>query len=259
MRRSTVVSFGVGAFIIGAPIAHGFLQLPESLSPSNLGVFSIFINSPWQLVLPLLAVVIGCSRLYEDLGDRHVANLRSRMSVESYLLQTFKRATLLPFSVFTCVIAIAGIVSFVIWPMIGNPFIDPSVYHLAPGSSTGPDLAIFTYSELIQYGWPVFLIFYSLFFGLACATFSALGCAALLLVERRAVAVLIPWAAYLLESIIAALLNAAHAGLMYSIVPFGLQPVPSLTGAFPVIFLIFIVGIVWVWLYRRRYDLSKLR
>lgn len=181
------------------------------------------------------------------------------MSVEGYLLRTAARATLAPFIVFTCAIAVAGIVSFLVWPLIGNPFIDSSIYHLAPDSHGAPDLAIFTYSELMQFGWPVYLISYAAFFGLSCAAFSALGSATLLLVERRSVALLIPWAVYIVETIIAALLDAAHAGLMYSVVPFGLQPIPALPGALPVIFLSVIVGLVWVWVWRRRYELPKLR
>lgn len=259
VRGSTVVSSGAAALVVGVPLGYGLLQLPGTLNPSNLGVFSIFVNSPWQLVLPILAVALGCSRLYEDLGDRHVANLRPRMSVEGYLLRTVVRATLVPFLVFTCAIAIVGIVSFSVWPLIGDPFIDPSIYHPAHDSLGAPDLARFTYSELMRFGWPVYLVSYAAFFGLSFAVFSALGSATLLLVGRRSVALLIPWAVYLVETIVAALLGAAHAGLMYSIVPFGLQPVPALRGALPVIVLSVIVGLVWAWVWRRRYELPRLR
>lgn len=241
------------------PLAYGAWQAPSALSPSNLGVFSIFMGSPLQLVLPLVAVAIGCSVLYEDLGTRYVANLRTRMSLESYLSRTFARAVLLPFVCMGGAVIVIGIVCFAVWPAMGNPYIDPSLYHLDPGTPAGPDLARFTYSEPMAAGWPWYLVTYAALFGLACAAFSALGAAALLLVARRVVAVLLPWAIYLAETVLSALLGAPHTGLMYAIVPFGLQAVPALEGALPILVLVVAVGALWAWLWRRRYDLAALR
>ena len=177
-RRSSVLVWAMVIVGFTIPIAFGVWQLQDTLNPSNLGIFSKFMSSPIQLVLPLVAVGVGCARLYQDVGHRFIASLRTRMSVETYLRATVGRAVLGPLIALGGSVVLVGAISFALWPVIGNPFVDPSVYHLDPDAPPAPDLARFTYSEAMQGGWPLYVVAYAALFGVACALFSALGAAA---------------------------------------------------------------------------------
>ena len=258
-RASTWLVIGAAVIVIAVPLAHGLAVIPGGRLQDHAGVLSMLANSPLQLVSPLLAVAIGCSRLQEDLRDRHVANLRMRMPLEGYLRVVFTRAFMLPFVVFAGAMALYGVIAFAIWPLFGDPFIDSGLYFWEGKEQGMPPPPAATYGEFLDIGWPVGVAVYAAVYGLGNAAFALGGALTLLVTTRAALALVVPWAVYFGETILAALVGSPHAGIMYALVPFPMQWVPPLQGAAPVLALLALMAALTAAAWRFRYRLDRLR
>lgn len=258
-RRGAVphgwVPWVAAAIVVIVPIAFGVWTVQSSAIPTNLGVFIQFMSSPVQLLVPLLATALGCSSLYAELGHRHLSNLRPRLTTRTILAQRLFRASIVPFAVLVASALLVYCVSFLIWPLLGNPFIDPSVYFKSEATARADDVTRVSYSELIRFGSFAYGAGYALWYGFGAALYGALGAACLFLIPNRAVAILFPLGLYVVQTIVAALLGSPYAGLLYSLAPFGLDQITPGLAALPTLFLACSIAALWVWIFRNRDEL----
>lgn len=262
-RTATNWSFGavpriLAMLVIFIPLVYGVIQVQNSALRTNLALFEIFMGSPLQLLLPLVAIGVGCSGLYREVGHRYVVYLLVRMGLRKYLMSRLLYSSVVPFLVMTIAAILIFFVSFVIWSMIGNPFIDPSVYFVSADNGAASDLQSFSYSQLMAFGAPTFGVIYAIWFGCGAAIYGALGAASLIITSNRSLAILVPMGIYLLETIAAALLGDPHAGLMYSLFPFGLRQTAIADAAAPTLILGVAVTGLWIWIFHRPSEATNL-
>lgn len=243
---------------LSVPLVFGISQVQDNAFATNLGVFAKFEGSPLQLLLPLLAIGLGCLALYSELGHRFVAYVRPRMSLHSYLTSRLIPSLVIPFVVIAAGTALVAVVVFGIWPLIGNPFVTPSVYLETAQEAAAGDASSFTYSQSIAFGTPVMVIGYALWFGLGAAIYGAFGAACLLVIPNRVIAVIVPVGLYFFQSIGSFMAGNPYASLMYSLIPFGLKQAPTLVAATPTLMLGAAVVVFWIWIYRHATELAHL-
>lgn len=242
-----------------APLAFGIAQLREFAFATNLGVFGQLMNSPLQLLIPLIGAGLGCVTLYGQVGHRYVTLVTHRAQPCAFLTAKLLLSVIVPFIVMFSYVLLIFVVSFVIWPAIGNPLIAPELYPSAGDAAAGGDASSFSYSQLMDLGTPIYGLAYAAWLGLGAAIYAALGAAFLLVIPNRVVAILLPSGIYILETIAAALIGNPYAGLLYSLFPFGLQQAPVLEAALPTLILGALTALLWVWIYRHTRDIPNLR
>lgn len=258
--RYWLIPTAMAVIAIGAPVVWGTVQIQDFVLSSRLSVFLLYFGSPLVLVIPLLAAWAGNARLHAELGHRHPANLRSRMSTVAFLRARLLCSFLLPFVIFGASAVVVYVIAFLIWPLLGDPFIDPSVYHLAsPQEVADSDQSLAPFSQLMAFGSSAFGAGFALWFGFGAGVYGAFAAAAMILMQNRMLGMLLPLGAYIVQTIAAAILVGPYAGLLYSLAPFGLQQVPITTTVLPTMLLALGVALAWVWILRHPQDLPSLR
>lgn len=258
--RYSLVPIAVAVIAIGGPVVWGTLQVQDFVLPSRLSVFILYLGSPLVLVIPFLAAWAGNTRLHAELGHRYPANLRSRMSAVAFLRARLLTSFLVPFVIFGASVVVVSLIAFVIWPLLGDSFIDPSVYFLSsPEEVAASDQSRAPLSQLMAFGSPVFGAGSALWLGFAAGVYGAFAAAAMILLQNRTLGMLLPLGVYIVQTIAAAILVGPYAGLLYSLAPFGLQQVPITTTVLPTMLLALGVALAWVWILRHPRDLPSLR
>lgn len=239
-------------------LRHGFLT-GTSIAPSNAGVFATAVDGFVPLLFPVLLMLVGCFRLFQELGDRFVANTRTRVRVESYVYAKLLVAMGVGFVVFFAATFLAFVVAFVIWPAIGNPGVDATGL-LINGRpwQVEDEFRQYTYSQLLAAGPMPFGLFYSAWVGLGAATCVALGMACLLLVKRPVIGLAMPFLLLVAQHSAVILLGQDRLSVINSLFPFGYTQVPVLVGMAPLLGLIAVVAGLWVVLLRRLATLESL-
>jgi MFS family permease len=218
----------------------------------NFDVFSMFMSSPLlYLLFPLYAVFLSCLRLYRELGHRFASNTRSRVRLESYIFAKLLVAGGTSFVVFFCLTFSLFVLAFYVWPIIGNPSIEPSGYHLTAATAIADSFSASTYSQLLELGPMAFGVLYSLWVGFCASVWSGLGMAALLIVKNRPVALALPFVIYFAQTVVMQLLGDSRGSFVASTFPFGLDQTTILAGVTPTLILATIVAVVWIGLLRR--------
>ncbi|WP_159078217.1 hypothetical protein [Homoserinimonas hongtaonis] len=258
--RQSLIPIAVAVIAVGAPVVWGTVQVQQFAMSSQLNVFILYMGSPLVLVIPFLAAWAGNARLHAELGHRHVANLRSRLSVVAFLRARLVSSFLLPCVIFGASVLVVYAIAFLIWPLLGDPFIDPSINLLSSGQDVADyEQSLTAFTQLMAFGSPVFGAVSALWFGFAAGIYGAFAAAALVLLQNRMLAMLLPLGMYMIQTIAAAILVGPYAGLLYSLAPFGLQQAPIPTTAAPTVLLALGVAAVWVWIFRHPRDLLSLR
>jgi uncharacterized sodium:solute symporter family permease YidK len=83
-RMSLKVALGVVAIVV-VPILYGLIGINGVAYRDDLDVYGRFVSSPLDLLLPLAAVFLTCVGTYYELGNRFVANLRTRTDIRRFL------------------------------------------------------------------------------------------------------------------------------------------------------------------------------
>jgi hypothetical protein len=112
------------------------------------------------------------------------------------------------------------VLAFYIWPALGNPSVDLSVYFLTPKSAVTSSFTASTYSQLLAFGSLTFGILYSLWVGFCAAVWTSLAMAALLTVRNRPLALTLPFLLYIAQWVAASLLGNVRASFVASTFPF---------------------------------------
>jgi hypothetical protein len=235
IRRTIEVVLAIA--IIIAPVLTGLNFLAHGSARDDLDVYSAMLVSPTCLILPIIAVLVGCLPLYLELGDRFIANTRSRIAIRERLMAMFARATGVSFVVFFLYAFIPFVVAFVYWPLIGDPSVDPAGYRMTAAQAHADALTRNSYSFLLSGGTLPYGLVYSLWVGLSAAVFTALGCVFLLTVANRILALSLPFIIYVAGTLGAALLSLPNIGFLYSIFPAGLKSVSPIESIAPMVVL----------------------
>jgi hypothetical protein len=233
------------ASVVVANVVYGLAQVPNTAFLNHVALFGYMLTTPLTPILPIVAALIGCLPMYTAVGHRFVANTRARMSVRTFLSIKLIGAFAMVFFTFFLVAFIPFSLCFYVWPAIGDPGINPEVYGMSTAEAALAELGEYSYSNLLAINPLVFGLGYSLWLGVGAATYAGLGVAALVFVPNRNVAILLPFIVYLLQTVVSGLLGEPHLGLLYSLLPFGLQQTTVLAAAAPQLALLAIVAIIW--------------
>lgn len=251
------------AVIVALPLLEmlfhqGFLT-GTSTASSNAGIFATAVDGAVPLLFPVLLMLVGCFRLFQELGDRFVVNTRMRVRVESYVYAKLLVAMGVAFTVFFAATFIAFTVAFVVWPLLGNPGVDAAGYQVGNRPWQADDTyRQYTYTQLLAAGPMPFGLFYSAWVGLGAATCVALGVACLLLVKRPVLGLAMPFLLLVAQHAAVILLGQDRLSVLTSLFPFGYQQAPVLVGMAPLLVMIVLVAGLWLVLLRRLSRLNAL-
>lgn len=257
------VSIAAAAIVVALPLAemllrHGFLT-GGGIAPSNAGIFAAAVDGFVPLLFPVLLMLVGCFRLFQELGDRFVVNTRTRVRIESYVYAKLLVAIGLAFVVFFVATFAAFTVAFVVWPAIGNPGVDTTGLLINGRPWQIEDTyRQYTYTQLLAAGPMPFGLFYSAWVGLGAATCAALGMACLLLVKRPVLGLAAPFLLLVAQHAAVILLGQDRLSVINSLFPFGYTQAPVIVGMAPLLVLVVLVTATWVVLLRRLARLEVL-
>lgn len=233
-------------FVISVPLIWGTVQIQHSMLSTRLGVFLLYLGSPIVLIVPLIAAWVGNTRLYADLGHRHLASLRVRQPPTVLLRRCLRRSFLTPGIIFFISVLSVAVLAFGLWPSLGDPRIDAQINFLdSPADATAFDQQLTGFSQLLKFGIPAFSGFYAAWSGFAAGVYGALASGLMLLLNNRILGLLIPMGVFLIQTIVAALTVGPYAALLYSFWPAGLQQAPIVVTMAPTLVLAVAVSILW--------------
>ncbi|MCJ1682082.1 hypothetical protein [Rathayibacter sp. VKM Ac-2928] len=234
------------AGIVLLPTLQGVTETANALFRDEGDVLVSLLNSPLVYVFPLLVALVGSRSLADDIARRSFVNERYRQPFSALLSAKIVAAALASATVFFLLGGIANLIAAVVWPLIGDPAIDPSGYHpLVPFEQR------FTFADLSGGSVLVFGLLMSLWFAFAAAVYSVLTSASLVLVPNRAVALLLPFAAYFAMTVVLSVLHEPALTPLYSVFPAGLQQSPWLVAASPTLVTAAVAAALWLFIVRR--------
>ena len=216
----------------------------------SFGVFSEFMSGgpAIYLLFPVYVVLLSCLRLYKEVPK----SKRVTMRKEGYLFSRVTTATGISFAVFALSTFLLFVLAYYVWPVVGDPSVDLSVYFLTPESAVTSSFTASTYSQLLVFGSLTFGILYSLWVGFCAAVWTSLAMAALLTVKNRPIALLLPFLLYIGQWVVASLYGNVGASFVASVFPFGYQQTSILAGATPMLVLAAVATLTWGMLLRTR-------
>lgn len=216
----------------------------------SFGVFSELMNGgpAIYLLFPVYVVVLSCLRLYREVPGSQRVTMRK----EGYIFGRLVTAGSISFVACGLSTFVLFVLAFYIWPALGNPSVDLSVYFMTPESAITESYTASTYSQILASGSLTFGILYSLWVGFCAAVWTSLALAALLTVKNRPLALTLPFLLYVGQWAAASLLGNVRASFVASIFPFGYQQTSILAGAAPMLVLAVISALIWAMLLRSR-------
>lgn len=235
-RRDLVVPI-VAVVVVLAPIVVGVNAASVGSFRDRSDVLAIMMLAPVSLILPLVVALLTCLRLYAQLTERFVANTRSRMSAREFVLRHMARAVGASALIFFLYVFAAFVVAFYVWPLVGDPAIDPEGYNMTAAQAAAQSLKRSSYSFLLEYGELAFGFGYAAWVSLSSAAFAVLCCCFLVTLPNRILALGLPFLIYLGSTVGAALIGLPRFGLLYSLFPFGLEASAPLIAAAPMLVL----------------------
>ncbi|TFC48907.1 hypothetical protein [Cryobacterium shii] len=244
--------------VLSVPIVNFLDGFSTTAYRDNLDVYADMLNSPLTLVFPLAAVFVGCTRFYQEVGNRYISNVRMRVNIRSYISAKHFGSVAATFAVFFLFAFIPFVFSFYLWPALGNPSVDPSVYGMTVGEAQLDSLQRLTFSALLGSGTVVYGVVYAAWVGAVAAIYVSLGFAALILMRNRVLAMAVPFLVYFVQTIAAALLGFPQVALMYAVFPFGLQQFSAVWAIAPTAAILLVCVVGWIGIHRRMLDLETL-
>jgi hypothetical protein len=234
------------AAIVATPIVWTGVGLAGKDVRDDLDIYGFFMGTPINLIFPLVAVFLTCTSTYLELGNRFVANRRTRSDIRRYLVLQLARTLALSFGTFFLFAFVPFVIAFCLWPAIGNPGVDPAGYHLSAAQARSDSYSRYTFSSLLAYGDPVFGLVYSALVAAAGAVFASFGLALLLVLRNRIVAIMLPFIVYLVESLGAALGGPPAWGLVYGLFPFQIAAAPPWEAISPLAAIAAVGTALWI-------------
>ncbi|MBW4033456.1 MAG: hypothetical protein HIU88_12475 [Acidobacteria bacterium] len=233
--------------------------LPGNGFANDLSQFGSLMDSPVQVLVPLIAAWLGCGALYAEVGNRFLTSQRARVGAGRLLTTRLGLSAVIPFLVLTAFVLVTYWLAFVLLPNVGDPFVNAALYPSPSESGGSSETSLFSYSQLTANGDFAFGLFYACWFGFCGAVYGSLTAGLLLVLPNRAIALVVPTALLVVETIAAALSGSPYAGLLYSMVPFALQQAPILTAARPTLILAAVSATLWLFIAAKKHDLPTFR
>jgi hypothetical protein len=230
--------------VISIPVLNLLNRTSYTQTRDDFDVFGLGMASPLMFLLPAFAVLLCCTRLFQDIGHRYISAIRTRTSIRRYLLRSYARSALVAFVLFFLLSFACFLVAFYLWPSIGNPNVHPASYYLTPGSAIRDSYSRVSYSSILELGLLPYGLLYSTWVGVGGAIFAAMGIASLLLVKKRALAIAVPFLIYFGETVFATLLGSPQAALVYSLFPFGITPTTPILAAMPILLTALLLAVI---------------
>jgi hypothetical protein len=246
------------AFVV-LPFGVSWERLTTTIYRDNFDVLSVISSAgPTTLLAPLFAVLVSCVPLYQELGNRYIANTRTRVDARAYVGSKLLVGVTIAFVTFFVGAFGAYLLAFVVWPALGNPSVLPENYFMSPQEAAADSLTRASYSQMLAISPLFYGIVYSAWVGLGGAVFAAAGFAALVLVKNRALAMTLPLVLYFVQTLVASLVGEPTVGLMYSLWPFGLNQVPFIKAGGALLIAVALTLGTWIWLWKKLPTLTRL-
>lgn len=211
--------------VVAANTYLGFQAVGHSVYRSSAQVFEEFMNGPIRLLFPIIVTLVAGSQVARQLSSRWVASTRTRMDIRRRVASEFLTVTAGIFVVFFLVGLLNAFAAFIIVPATMPDAIDPGSYGLHSQAAVLADAGAHApFATLLATSTALFVAASSAWVGLNGAVFAALTLVAVYLIPKPLVALLIPLAVYLFESVLFQLFGLPGASFLLSAVfPSGLQ------------------------------------
>lgn len=231
-RERVLVPIATALGLIAVYVWVGADAASKGSFRDHLDVFTLMLMSPVALVFPLIAVLLTCLRLFHELAARGIANTRTRVDIRRLLARRVGSAAAVSAAVFAVSTFAAFVIAFVVWPLIGDPALDPAGYGLTAEAAASDALTRWSYTGLLGTGELAFGLVYASWVGLAAA-YAVLGICFLVTIHNRILALALPFLLFLGGTVAAALAGAPELGFLYSVFPGGLTASHPLVAATP--------------------------
>lgn len=245
MRRSTILSAVGVALVAIAPSADAALQISRWGLIDHYDLYGLILDTPLTLVFPLVIVAISCLPFTGQLSHRWISQTRTRASIRRVLGRRFGRIVAWSFAAGALFTGVPVIVAYALWPLWGDPGIDPAGAYMTADEAIVDSFGRDSYSWLLVHGPAVFGVAYSMFVGLAAASFGALGFAFLATVPNRFLALSLPLLLWMVWDTAAHFSGVPRASIRMSVFADGLSPGPLLETVLPTLVL-FVMTIAFV-------------
>jgi hypothetical protein len=242
---------GAAALLVATfPVALGLSQIPGSAYDSNFDIFQQLVNSPFDVALPLFAVLLGCLPAFNRARYRFAFNTRGRLSVTRFILRNVAGCAVLPFVTFFVWPMLAIVVAYLVWPLIGNPAIEPRDSFMTSAQAITESYKSVSYSQLLAHGTLVYALAYSAWLGLGASVFAVVGFLALVVIPNRIFALSVPLIIFIGQTLAAGLVGGTYDQLMVSLFPFGIVQTSITQAAMPMLALIIATVIATIFVVR---------
>lgn len=227
----------------------GFAAVPRTSFRSPQDIVATFMNAPIRLLLPVGVALIAGAGLAAQLGDRFVASTRARVDIRRYLARRAGVSVAATFGIFFVVGIITAVSAYYIAPAVMGVQYDPEGYGLhSPAAIMTESIHIAPLTALLQFGPVAYIFGVGAWLGLNAAVLALVTVAAVLLIRRQVVALVVPFLVYMLQSVIAQHAGAGGASLIISAAyPSGMQNYALSTAAVPAAVLGVVALAIVVW------------
>lgn len=230
--------------IVAVPVASALRAAEYGSFRHHLDLFGSAMNSPLLLLLPLALTVLTCRQFGSEVRHRFTSAQGMRTDIGWHVARRFAAAMTIAFTIAFLCSAVPYILAFHLWPLLGDPRIDPAGYLLSPSQAAEDSYGSASYTHLLRSGDIVFGVAYSAWLGFCGAVYAATGMTALLLVRSGLLALAAPLITVIGETLAAALPGHPHLGLFYSAFPFSLTRAPDAVAMLPHLVLAAVVAVV---------------
>lgn len=216
----------VGFLLICAlGLVVGFGEVSTSGYRSWVQVFHEFTNGPDRVIFPVIVSLVAGVPLANELSNRFIVNTRTREDLRKHLGRLAFRGIAKAGFGFATLLMVYAVAAFAVSPNLFPGAVDPEAYGLEAASGAyAIDATDGAFANLANYGWPVLAIFSALWAGANAAIFAGVAVVSLLLIDKTIVALSIPFALYLFESVVTQILDLPGMSfLITAIHPVGLQ------------------------------------
>ncbi len=232
--ETSALKVGVIVALTVIPCVLGCFEATGGVFRDDLDILALIVTSPLQLVFPLVVCVAANTRFAAELGHRFVAATRTRAPIERYLGAKVASSAILGAASGSLFALLPCILAFGVWPLLGNPSVDPGVYGLTTGEAVRDAGNRFSFTELIPISTLLYALVYSAWVAFAGAMYGAMGVLTLSLAKNRLLGFSAPFLIFIAQSVLVALVGDVRFALVFSLFPFGLDQatlIPLLTQA----------------------------
>lgn len=218
---------------VGVPLAYGIQMTVHKGYPSQIAVLSRIFITPFMFIFPLIAGLLGCWKMYTEVGQRFASLHGARQSMRRYLARRLLCSALVPAGAYFVYAVLAFLVAYYLWPQIGNPGVNPVNYAMTAAEAAQAELADTSYSQLLEFGTPVYGLAYAAWLGVSAGFYAVATALCLVVMKNRLAAIALPSAVFLAQSVLSIAVTGPQSALVFSVFPFGLTQLPIAAAAAP--------------------------